>query len=183
MHVAANFDVHAISKSIATGQNTDILLVPSMIDLLASSTLLASKDNRGIERVIVGGSKILRSHMEKSFDILKCKQFSPFFGMTEGTSCCHETYLEPPLERTAPVFSGCANPGAKLRICVPEATDIVARGQPGELVQGGKQRIEYYLGGQGRDSFFADDKTGEIWFRTGDQAVVGFERLSASSRI
>jgi acyl-CoA synthetase (AMP-forming)/AMP-acid ligase II len=46
----------------------------------------------------------------------------------------------------------------------------VPRGTPGEIVQGGLQKIERYLGGSGKDSFFVED--GEIWYRCGDQAVM-----------
>lgn len=141
-----------------------------MIDLLAASPVLDSEKNQGIEHVIVGGSKILHSHVAKSFKSLKCSRFSPFFGMTEGTSLCTETLYEIPADTQAPIYSGYTCPGAKARICAQEGTEPVPRGEPGELVQGGLQRIERYLGGQGKDNFFTD--SGEIWFRTGDMAVM-----------
>ena len=147
-----------------------MLSVPSMIDLLASSPILDSKNNKGITHLIVGGSKILRSHVEKSFRKLRCNCFSPFFAMTEGTSVCHETLYEVPADLQAPIYSGYTNRGAKVRICAPDETAPLPRGEPGELVQGGLQKIERYLGGQGKDNFFTN--AGETWYRTGDQAVM-----------
>lgn len=170
-HANFNFDVSSIAETICSGECTDILPVPSMIDLLASSPLLQSENNKGIDHVIVGGSKILRSHVEKSFKNLKCSRFSPFFGMTEGTSVCTETLWEIPASVQDPIHAGYTNPGAKTRICAPETTAPLPRGEPGELVQGGLQKIERYLGGQGKDNFFTD--AGETWYRTGDQAVMG----------
>lgn len=170
-HCKFNFDVPSIAEAISTGECTDILPVPSMIDLLANSPLLESGNHKGIAHVIVGGSKILRSHVEKSFKILGCNRFSPFFGMTEGTSVCNETLHEMPSNVQDPIHAGYTNPGAKVRICAPETTMPLPRGEPGELVQGGLQKIERYLGGQGKDNFFTDG--GETWYRTGDQAVMG----------
>ena len=170
-HCNYNFDVSAIAKTICLGECTDMLPVPSMIDLLAASPILESKDNKGIAHVIVGGSKILRSHVEKSFKNLRCNRFSPFFGMTEGTSCCTETLHEVPANVQDPISAGYTNPGTKLRVCAPDTgTTPLPRGEPGELVQGGLQKIERYLGGQGKENFFTD--AGETWYRTGDQAVM-----------
>lgn len=172
-HCNYNFDVDSIARTILTGECTDMLPVPSMIDLLANSPLLESENNGGVAHIIVGGSKILRSHVEKSFKYLKCKRFSPFFGMTEGTSLCTETLYEVPANAQDAIHAGYVCPGAKIRVCSSEVelTDPLPRGEPGELVQGGLQKIERYLGGKGADSFFTAG--GETWFRTGDQAVMG----------
>jgi acyl-CoA synthetase (AMP-forming)/AMP-acid ligase II len=169
-HVNYNFDVPAIAQAISAGENTDVLAVPSMIDLLAFSPLLKEPSNKGIDRLLVGGSKILRSHVEKAFEVIKCRRFSPFFGMTEGTSVCMETLYRVPSSLQDPIYAGYVNPGAKVRICAPEQTEPVPRGTPGELVQGGLQKIECYLGNQGQDNFFTDN--GETWYRCGDQAVM-----------
>jgi len=169
-HVNYHFDVPSIAQAIHTGECTDVLAVPSMIDLLAFSPVLNDPSNKGIDHIIVGGSKILRSHVEKSFQIIKCKRFSPFFGMTEGTSVCTETLYQVPLSLQDPIYAGYANPGSKIRICAPEGTDPVPRGVPGEIVQGGLQKIERYLGGQGKDNFFIEG--GETWYRCGDQAIM-----------
>ncbi|KIW22576.1 uncharacterized protein PV07_10860 [Cladophialophora immunda] len=169
-HVNYNFDVQAIATAIQNGEYTDVLAVPSMIDLLSSSPVLNESLVRGVERIIVGGSKILRSHVEKAFGILKCRRFSPFFGMTEGTSVCSETLHRVPESLEDPIYAGYANPGSKIRICAPEGVEPLPRGVPGEIVQGGLQKIENYLGGQGKDSFFTDG--GETWYRCGDQAIM-----------
>ncbi|KAK4942016.1 putative NRPS-like protein biosynthetic cluster [Elasticomyces elasticus] len=146
-HVNYAFEPDSVAAAICTGDYTDLLAVPSMIDLLATSPSLSEPSNKGIDRMIVGGSKILRSHVEKSFQKIKCKRFSPFFGMTEGTSVCTETLYEIPENVQDPIYAGYANPGCKIRICDPDKTEPVPRGTPGEIVQGGLQRIERYLGG------------------------------------
>ncbi|KIW77574.1 hypothetical protein Z517_10020 [Fonsecaea pedrosoi CBS 271.37] len=169
-HVNYNFDVQSIAAAVKEGEHTDVLAVPSMIDLLASSPILTESSVKGIEHVIVGGSKILRSHVEKAFNVMKCRRFSPFFGMTEGTSVCTETLYSVPESLDDPIYAGYANPGSKIRICAPEGNEPVPRGVPGEIVQGGLQKIENYLGGQGKDNFFTDK--GETWYRCGDQAVM-----------
>ncbi|KAK5209187.1 hypothetical protein LTR47_004896 [Exophiala xenobiotica] len=169
-HVNYAFDPDSVAAAICTGDYTDLLAVPSMIDLLATSPSLSEVSNKGIDRMIVGGSKILRSHVEKSFQKIKCQRFSPFFGMTEGTSVCTETLYAVPGNLQDPIYAGYANPGCKIRICDPDKTEPVPRGSPGEIVQGGLQKIERYLGGSGKDSFFVED--GEIWYRCGDQAVM-----------
>jgi acyl-CoA synthetase (AMP-forming)/AMP-acid ligase II len=168
-HVQAGFDTTSIAAAISSGEYTDMLAVPSMIDLLAASPLLESR-HRGIDRLIVGGSKILRSHVEKAFLRIRCRRLSPFFGMTEGTSVCSETLTEVPAVSDEPIYAGYVNPGCKVRICDPSDTKPVPRGVPGELVQGGHQRIRSYLGGQGKDNFFVEN--GEVWYRCGDQAVM-----------
>lgn len=170
VHASYNFDADSIIQTIQDGGITDMLAVPSMLDLLASSPSLSSQPSRGIDRIIVGGSKILRSHVEKSFTKLKCKRFSPFFGMTEGTSVCTETLYKVPDSLDDPIYAGYASPGCTVRICAPEDTNPLPRGTPGEIVQGGYQKIERYLGGQGKDNFFTDN--GRTWYRCGDQAVM-----------
>ncbi|KAI1619273.1 hypothetical protein EDD37DRAFT_698729 [Exophiala viscosa] len=169
-HVNYAFDPDSVASAICTGEYTDLLAVPSMIDLLATSPSLSKRSNKGIDRMIVGGSKILRSHVEKSFQKIKCKRFSPFFGMTEGTSVCTETLYGVPDNVHDPIYAGYANPGCKIRICDPDKIEPVPRGTPGEIVQGGLQKIERYLGGSGEDSFFVEE--GETWYRCGDQAVM-----------
>ncbi|KIW86635.1 uncharacterized protein Z519_12760 [Cladophialophora bantiana CBS 173.52] len=169
-HVNYNFDVPSIAKAIQSGEYTDVLAVPSMIDLLSSSPLLSEHSVGGVDHVIVGGSKILRSHVEKAFLFLKCTRFSPFFGMTEGTSVCSETLDCVPASLDDPIYAGYANPGSKIRICAPDGIEPLPRGIPGEIVQGGLQKIESYLGGQGKDNFFTAD--GETWYRCGDQATM-----------
>jgi acyl-CoA synthetase (AMP-forming)/AMP-acid ligase II len=168
-HVQAGFDTTSIAAAISSGEYTDMLAVPSMIDLLAASPLLDPR-HRGLDRLIVGGSKILRSHVERAFLRIRCRRLSPFFGMTEGTSVCSETLTEVPAVSDEPIYAGYVNPGCKVRICDPSDTKPVPRGVPGELVQGGHQRIRRYLGGQGKENFFVEN--GEVWYRCGDQAVM-----------
>ncbi|OAL18049.1 hypothetical protein AYO22_11065 [Fonsecaea multimorphosa] len=152
-HVNYNFDVQSIATAIQEGEYTDVLAVPSMIDLLSSSSILTQSSVKGIDHIIVGGSKILRSHVEKSFGVLKCRHFSPFFESLDD-----------------PIYAGYANPGSKIRICAPDRIEPLPRGVPGEIVQGGLQKIESYLGGQGKDNFFTDNE--ETWYRCGDQAIM-----------
>ncbi|EXJ84558.1 hypothetical protein A1O3_05227 [Capronia epimyces CBS 606.96] len=169
-HVHYNFDVQSVAEAIHAGECTDVLAVPSMIDLLAFAPVLSQPSNRGVDHVIVGGSKILRSHVEKAFKLFQCKRLSPFFGMTEGTSVCTETLYEVPPSLQDPIYAGYVNPGSKIRICAPDRTEPLPRGIPGEIVQGGLQKIERYLGDQGKDNFFTAD--GKTWYRCGDQAVM-----------
>jgi acyl-CoA synthetase (AMP-forming)/AMP-acid ligase II len=169
-HVQPGFDTESIAAAIASGGYTDMLAVPSMIDLLAANPFLDNPHHHGLDRLIVGGSKILRSHVEKAFLKIRCRRLSAFFGMTEGTSVCHETLTGVPVGSDEPIYAGYVNPGCKVRICDPSDTKPVPRGIPGELVQGGHQRVKSYLGGQGQDSFFVED--GEVWYRCGDQAVM-----------
>jgi acyl-CoA synthetase (AMP-forming)/AMP-acid ligase II len=169
-HIQAGFESESIARAVSSGEYTDMLAVPSMIDLMATSPSLSNHHHQGLDHLIMGGSKILRSHVDKGFHKLRCKRFSPFFGMTEGTSVCSETLSELPASSDEPIYAGRVNPGCKVRICDPSGTAPVPRGVPGELVQGGHQRITSYLGGQGKDNFFVDD--GEVWYRCGDQAVM-----------
>lgn len=169
-HVQAEFEAESIAAAVSSGTYTDMLVVPSMIDLLAWSPLLQNPYHPGLDHLIVGGSKILRSHVKNAFFRIKCRKLSPFFGMTEGTSVCSETLTEVPVSSEDPVYSGYVNPGCKVRICDPSNTYPIPRGVPGELVQGGHQRIKSYLGDQGKDSFFIENE--EVWYRCGDQAVM-----------
>lgn len=169
-HVQAGFEAESIAAAISSGEYTDMLAVPSMIDLLAASPLLDNIHHQGLDRLIVGGSRILRSHVDKAFLKLRCRRFSPFFGMTEGTSVCSETLTRVPATTDEPIYAGYVNPGCKVRICDPSDTQPVPRGVLGELIQGGNQRIKSYLGGQGKDNFFTEE--GEVWYRCGDQAVM-----------
>lgn len=169
-HVGAGFEGEPVASAVSSGKYTDMLAVPSMIDLLAASPSLDNPHHEGLDHLIVGGSKILRSHVDKAFRKIRCRRLSPFFGMTEGTSVCSETLTGLPISFDEPIYAGVVNPGCKVRICDPSDTVPVPRGVPGELVQGGHQRIKSYLGGQGKDNFFIEN--GEVWYRCGDQAVM-----------
>lgn len=75
-------------------------------------------------------------------------------------------------DREAP-STGPPAPGVKIRICDPSTGNIVARGERGELHQSGPLIIRQYIGKASPESFY--DDAHELWFRTGDEAIMDFE--------
>lgn len=64
-------------------------------------------------------------------------------------------------------------PGVKIRICDPSTGEILARGERGELHQSGPLIISQYIGNASPESFY--EEADELWFRTGDEAVMDAE--------
>lgn len=92
--------------------------------------------------------------------------------MSEGTPLRTFAEKEEDIIVGDSVKTGIVVDGVKIRICAPGGTELLPRGEAGELQQAGPQLIDGYFGAKNEDDFFLDPRTGERWFRTGDQAVM-----------
>jgi acyl-CoA synthetase (AMP-forming)/AMP-acid ligase II len=94
------------------------------------------------------------------------------FGMTEGSPIWSAPVSDPEkLIKGDDVVCGTAVPGVHVKICAPDSTNPLPRGQPGEIHQSGPGVIASYIGKSvGSESFYIED--GRTWFKSGDRGVM-----------
>ncbi|KAF1967257.1 acetyl-CoA synthetase-like protein [Bimuria novae-zelandiae CBS 107.79] len=125
-----------------------------------------------LKDVCLAGSSITPQMMRSVTRKLGSKGVSIGFGMTEGSPIWSAPVTDPEkLIRGDDVICGTAGPGVHVRICAPDSTRPLPRGQPGEIHQSGPGVIAGYIGKNvGTESFYVED--GRTWFRSGDRGVM-----------
>ncbi|KAF2994277.1 nrps [Curvularia kusanoi] len=125
-----------------------------------------------LKDVSLAGSSITPQMMQSVVQKLGSKGVSIGFGMTEGSPIWAASVSDPEsLIKGDDVVCGTAVPGVRVRICAPDSTEVMPRGEPGEIHQSGPGVIRAYIGeGVGRESFYVED--GRMWFKSGDRGVM-----------
>lgn len=125
-----------------------------------------------LKDVSLAGSSITPQMMRSVVEKLGSQAVSIGFGMTEGSPIWSAPVSDPErLIRGDEVICGTAVPGVHVRICAPDSTKALPRGQPGEIHQSGPGVIANYIGKKvGQESFYVEG--GRTWFRSGDRGVM-----------
>jgi acyl-CoA synthetase (AMP-forming)/AMP-acid ligase II len=122
--------------------------------------------------VSLAGSSITPQMMRSVIHKLGSRGVSIGFGMTEGSPIWSAPVSDPEkLIKGDDVVCGTAVPGVHVKICAPDSTKPLPRGEPGEIHQSGPGVIASYIGKSvGSDSFYTEN--GRTWFKSGDRGVM-----------
>ncbi|MCX2931233.1 long-chain-fatty-acid--CoA ligase [Mycobacterium sp. CVI_P3] len=124
---------------------SDLLLVPTMVQMLVDEPTLPDYDTSSLRMVIYGGSPISAALLERAAQRLPTASFVQAYGMTEvspvATLLSPADHHNPALRRSG----GRAAPHSEVRIVGDDDTEL-ARGEVGEIVVRGGHVMAGYWG-------------------------------------
>lgn len=157
------FTPDGVLARIEEQQITDVLLVPTMIQLMVDHPDAAVRDLASLRRVLYGTSPIAESVLERAMTTFSNARFAQAYGMTElspvATVLRPVDHDDPALRRSA----GRAAPHSEVRI-IDEQDNEVPHGVVGEIVARGDHVM---LGYWQREQDTAHALRGG-WMHTGD---------------
>ena len=138
------FTPTGVAQAIAEHRITDVLLVPTMIQLLIDSTDAADADLSSLRNLIYGASPISEAVLDRAVKRMPAVDFTQAYGMTELSPVVSvlapADHLRSELRRSA----GRAAPHCEV-IIVDELDQEVPRGTVGEIVaRGGNVMAGYW---------------------------------------
>ena len=162
------FDPATVARWMASGELSDVFLVPTMIGMLLEQEAVRTGDLSALRSIGYGGSPMSPHLLRRAMAVFDC-DFLNMFGSTEGgcsaslTPEDHRLALDGHEHLLGSI--GRAVTGVDLRVCDDELHEV-ADGEVGELVFRADATMDGYLG--------QADATAEVlvdgWFRTGDLA-------------
>ena len=161
------FEAGAVAQSISQFQVTDLLLVPTMIQMLVDHPSVGEHDLSSVEHLIYGASPIAETLLDRVAKAMPGASLVQAYGMTElspvATVLDGESHSDPSLRRSA----GRAAPHTYVRIVDAEDNEVPA-GTVGEVVvRGGNVMLGYWN---------RPDETAKAlrggWMHTGDAAYM-----------
>ena len=167
-----NFDAKSSLSAIGSEHCTHMPAVPSMIQALITHPSLSATKLESLQSIDLAGTMILPSIIESCMDELEAPYSSVLYGMTEACFvCASDMHGMPYARHDIPKILPCgtAMPGGRLRVCKPGSSEVLKRGEIGELHMGGLQVTGGYLD-RASDDFYQED--GINWLATGDQARI-----------
>jgi acyl-CoA synthetase (AMP-forming)/AMP-acid ligase II len=158
-----SFSSAGVAAAISEYRVTDLLLVPTMIQMLVDDPAIARYDLSSVRHVQYGASPIAEAVLDRARRLMPGAAFIQGYGMTElaptATMLLSDDHDEPSLRRSA----GRAAPHVEVRV-VDDNDDEVPRGTVGEVVARGDNVM---LGYWEREA----DTTAALrggWMHTGD---------------
>jgi acyl-CoA synthetase (AMP-forming)/AMP-acid ligase II len=157
------FEPVAVVTAIQQHRVTDVLLVPTMVQLVVDHPRTHEFDLTSVRRVIYGASPISEGVLSRAMKTLPNALFTQAYGMTEvapiATMLAPADHYDPVRRRSA----GRAAPHSEVRIIGPDDVEL-PRGQVGEIaVRGGHVMRGYW----DRPAETAEALRGG-WMHTGD---------------
>lgn len=173
VHASAYFEPSATLKAIREERVTDFAGVPAIISALLGHPDFATTDTSCLQHVVLGATTVTPATIKSAMQDLGVTKVGDGWGMTEGAPACITSFKDASEKPPGISTSWSVLPGAKLRICDPDTGKIVPRGQPGELLMGGRMVVDTYWTEPPKDTSdsFVEDKFGK-WLKTGDQAIM-----------
>jgi long-chain acyl-CoA synthetase len=146
-HVAVpRFDVEAVLASASRHRVTHMLLVPTMVNLLVSSSRIDDYDLASVKRLMYGASPMPEAVLKKAMTLLPGVEFAQGYGQTEAAPVI--TFLEPRfhVEGGAKLTSA-GRPAYGVEVIVVDDEDReLPRGQAGEVCARGMNVMQGYWG-------------------------------------
>jgi acyl-CoA synthetase (AMP-forming)/AMP-acid ligase II len=138
--MVSHFDVGLVLQAIQDHAVTDVLLVPTMIQLVADAPSLPEYDVTSLERIIYGASPIDNDLLARAMKVFPNVGFSQAYGMTElapvATLLSAEDHLDTPDRPSRRRSAGRAAPHAMVTIVREDGT-LADTGEVGEIVVAG----------------------------------------------
>jgi acyl-CoA synthetase (AMP-forming)/AMP-acid ligase II len=136
------FEPEAVLAAIAEHRVTDVLLVPTMIQLLADHPRIANYDLASLRSVLYGASPIPRAVLERAMKAFPGASFIQAYGMTELAPVA--TILSPADHEEGLLRSaGRAAPHAEVAIVDPDGARVPS-GTVGEIIVRGGHVMQGY---------------------------------------
>ena len=126
--------------------------------------------------VVMGADRVTKELVKQCKGDFRPEKVANGWGMTEGLTVVGANFDELDAWREGEMSVGHVLPGAAIRVCAPDTTEAVNRGETGELHMSGPQVISGYYSKRSvvqNDSFYELD--GRTWFKTGDAVVMDDE--------
>ncbi len=157
------FTPEGVLAEICRRRVTDLLLVPTMIQMLVDHPAAASQDLSGVRRVVYGASPISDALLARAREVFSGTAFTQAYGMTElapvATILGAADHDDPALRRSA----GRAAPHVEVRVVDPEDHEVPL-GVVGEVVVRGDSVTPGY--------WRCEEETAQAlrggWMHTGD---------------
>ncbi|MBB3086639.1 long-chain-fatty-acid--CoA ligase [Geodermatophilus sabuli] len=157
------FDPVAVMAAVQEHEITDVLLVPTMIQLTVDSPRADQFDLTSIRRVLYGASPMSDALLGRAMKALPNARFLQAYGMTElapiATLLTSDDHEDPERRRSV----GRAAPCAEVRIVGPDDDELPRRGVGEVVVRGGNVMLGYW----DRPEATAEALRGG-WMHTGD---------------
>jgi acyl-CoA synthetase (AMP-forming)/AMP-acid ligase II len=138
--IVSHFDVKLVLAAIQDRKVTDVLLVPTMIQLLVDDPSLPEYDVTSLERIIYGASPIDNDLLARAMKAFPNVSFSQAYGMTElspvATLLTAEDHVDSPDRPSRRRSAGRAAPHSMVTI-IREDGSPADRGEVGEIVVAG----------------------------------------------
>ncbi|KAF2718485.1 acetyl-CoA synthetase-like protein [Polychaeton citri CBS 116435] len=166
-----SFEAQASLECIERFHCTHTSLVPTTAQSIIAHPSFGRTDIGTLISVDISGAGVLPSVVEACETALKVPGYTSY-GMTESPGTLVWPEAGGSVLLNGEVLSGRVSRGAMVKICVPGTTDLVPRGVPGELHNGGLQVIASYIDPNVATDSFYQDEQGVNWIKTGDQAVM-----------
>lgn len=172
IYPSAAYDPSACAKALAVHKCTHTVHVSTALHSLLEWIEPQGLRFPTLKDVSLAGSSITPQMMRSVIQKLGSRGVSIGFGMTEGSPIWSPPVSDPEkLIRGDDVVCGTAGPGVHVRICGPDSTQPLPRGQPGEIHQSGPGVIAGYIGKKvGSENFYVEN--GRTWFKSGDRGVM-----------
>jgi len=161
------FEPVAVMKAIAAHRVTDVLLVPTMIQMLVDHPAVGEHDLSSLNRLLYGASPIPEAVLDRAMKALPQVGFVQAYGMTElspiATLLGPEDHGAAGREAGLLRSAGRAAPHAEVRIVDAEGVEV-PRGEVGEIVvRGGHVTPGYWNKPEETAAALRDG-----WMHTGD---------------
>ncbi|KAL8670016.1 MAG: hypothetical protein Q9168_005417 [Polycauliona sp. 1 TL-2023] len=165
------FDARMTLEAIDKMECTHMSAIPTMLLALIKQPGFHPTKTRSLELVLLGGTIVPPAiyAIATSPKSLGASTAIAAFGMTEGLPICGSQPGHDLVVHRGAVSLGQALPGVRIRICKSQSTDIVRRGETGELHYSGDMVIGDYLHGDSKSIY--NDESGR-WIATGDEAMM-----------
>jgi long-chain acyl-CoA synthetase len=167
------FRAEAVLQTIERERISDLVLVPSMIQMLLDDPSLRRHRLDSLERILWGAAPITLALLERALDVFPGVEFIHAYGMTETAAAVSVNGLcnDPEARRSGRVRSaGRAGYAAEVRIVDPEGREV-PRGTVGEIaVRGPMVMLGYWNRPEETAKVLRDG-----WLHTGDAATMDEE--------
>ena len=159
-----------------------LVCVPSLIDVIKSSSDLTKKNLKSLKSIFFCGEALLKSQVESIFKIKKDIRIINAYGPTEATvSCTHKEvcYKDLKDKKFHSISIGVPIPGMEIKLLDNQKFSK----KKGEIIIYGSQIAEGYLNKkENRNKFFYSKKKG-FYYKTGDYVVVHKNEMYFKNRI
>lgn len=171
VYPAASFNADATLKAVEIEGCTHMPAVPSLLYGLLDSPQVDKTKLQTLCHVEFSGAMITPDVFEATREKLGASVISAHYGLTEcGPTIAWRHDQVPTVFANGQVSAGLPVSDAMIRICSPETSAPIPRGEAGEIHLAGPQIVRNYLGGASSHNFYRDDLG--HWMRTGDQGTM-----------